>query len=167
MRPRGNISLRLKKIRLLILDADGVLTDGRIMYDESGREISSFDIKDGQGIVLLRRTGVAVALLSGRTSGMMRKRARDLGISPVVQGAIDKVPAYEDIVGRMGVEENEVCYMGDDVLDLPVMKRAGVAVAPRDAMGEVLRAAHIVTRKNGGRGAVREICDAIRRAKER
>jgi len=155
------ISKRAKRIRLVILDVDGVLTDGRIVYDANGVESKFFNVKDGHGIKLLQRAGIRVAIISGRESQVVTRRAAELGIDLVYQRALDKVGPYQKILEITGFTDDEVAYMGDDLPDIPLMRRVGLAVAPADALDYVLPHAHIVSTKRGGCGAVREICDRI------
>lgn len=154
---------RLLKIRLLLLDVDGVLTDGRIIYDDRGIETKAFDVRDGHGLKLLQRTGIRVGIITGRQSEVVNVRARELGIDIVHQGARDKLVPFEEVLGGLRLAEEEVAYMGDDLPDLPVLRRAGWAVAPADAMEEVKPYVHYVTARPGGRGAVREVCDLLLR----
>ena len=155
---------RAKEIRLLLLDVDGVLTDGRIVYDGRGRELKSFDIKDGQGIRLLQQAELKVGILSGRRSSAVRLRARELGIEILHQKAQDKAKTLEEILQKNKIRTEQICFMGDDLLDLPVLLRVGFAVAVADAVEEVKANAHYVTHHPGGRGAVREICELILKA---
>jgi len=155
---------RAKAVRLLLLDVDGVLTDGRITYDGSGREWKSFDIRDGQGIRLLQRAGLEVGILSGRRSAAVRARARELGIHLLRQRATDKAEALEEIMAQKNYKGEHICYVGDDLVDLPVFPRVGLAIAAADSIGEVKEAAHYITRSPGGRGAVREVCELILKA---
>ena len=157
------IGERVKKIRLVILDVDGVLTDGRIVYDANGVESKFFNVKDGHGIKLLQRAGIRVAIISGRESEVVTRRAAELGIDLVYQRALDKVGPYHDILEKTGFIDNEVAYMGDDLPDVPLMRRVGLAAAPADALEYVLPHAHIISEKRGGWGAVRELCDLILR----
>lgn len=152
---------RLCRIRLLLLDVDGVLTDGRIIYDAQGVETKAFDVKDGHGLKLLQRSGVQVGIITGRQSEVVNVRARELGIDIVYQGAKDKLVPFEEILQKLQLAEDEVAYMGDDLPDLPVLRRAGLAVAPVDAVGEIKPYVHYVTSRPGGRGAVREVCDLL------
>ena len=156
--------MRAKAIRLLLLDVDGVLTDGRIIYNGSGREFKSFSIKDGQGIVLLRRAGLEVGILSGRRSPAVIARAKELGIALCQQKVLDKGKALKSILGMKKIRAEQVCYMGDDLVDLPVFFRAGLAVAVADSVEEVKANAHYVTHHPGGQGAVREVCELILKA---
>lgn len=152
---------RLRRIRLLLLDVDGVLTDGRIIYDAQGVETKAFDVKDGHGLKLLQRAGVQVGIITGRSSEVVNVRARELGIDIVYQGAKDKLLPFQEILQTLRLAADEVAYMGDDLPDLPVLRRAGWAVAPVDAVDEVKPYVHYVTRRPGGRGAVREVCDLL------
>jgi len=155
--------IRLARIRLLLLDVDGVLTDGRIIYDSQGVETKAFDVKDGHGLKLLQRAGIAVGIITGRQSPVVDIRARELGIEIVYQGAKDKLVPFGEILAKLGLTAEEVAYVGDDLPDLPVMRRVGWAAAPSDAIEEVKPYAHYVTVRPGGRGAVREVCDLLLR----
>lgn len=152
---------RIKKIRLLLLDVDGVLTDGRIIYDNRGVESKAFDVKDGHGIKLLQRAGIRVGIITGRQSEVVRLRAEELGIEILYQGAKDKLVPYRDILEGLGLNDDEVAYVGDDLVDLPILRRVGLAVTVADAVEEVKPHVHHVTERAGGRGAVREVCDLI------
>ncbi|HOG07898.1 MAG: HAD-IIIA family hydrolase [Syntrophales bacterium] len=153
------------KIRLLILDVDGVLTDGRIIMDDEGRESKHFDVKDGHGLKMLMRGGVDVVIITGRLSRVVEHRARDLGIQEVHQQSFDKLAVFEELLPRRGVSAAEVAYVGDDIVDIPLLKRVGLAVGVADAAEEVLRTVDYVTLKPGGRGAVREVCELILQAR--
>jgi 3-deoxy-D-manno-octulosonate 8-phosphate phosphatase (KDO 8-P phosphatase) len=152
---------RAKKIKLLLLDCDGVLTDGRIYLTAAGEEIKTFDVKDGQGIALLHKAGVESGIISGRISMAAEHRASELGMKFVYQGVADKAACLTEILSKSGCVAAEVCFVGDDIGDLPVMDMAGLAVAVSDAVKPVKKAAHLVTKKKGGRGAVREVCDLL------
>jgi len=152
------------RVRLLILDVDGVLTDGRIIWDSEGRETKQFNVRDGSAIKWLMRAGVGVAWLTGRSSPVVEERARELGVQEVIQGAKQKLPAYEALLRRSGVQTEDVCYLGDDLPDIPVLKRVGLACAVADAAEEVKAVCQVVTRAAGGSGAVREIAERILRA---
>lgn len=156
---------RIKKLKLMIFDVDGVLTDGSIIYTDSGSEIKIFDVQDGHGLKLLMRAGIEVAFLSGRDSRVTDLRARELGVQYVYQNIKRKLDAYEDIIGRLNLRSQEVGYVGDDLIDIPVMKRAGWAVTVPNASVYVLPYAHYITRKSGGRGACREVCDIVLQVK--
>jgi 3-deoxy-D-manno-octulosonate 8-phosphate phosphatase (KDO 8-P phosphatase) len=155
------LAARAARIKLLVLDVDGVLTDGRVVYDADGREIKFFDIQDGHGLKLLQRTGVKVALLSGRESNVNRIRARELGIEEMHEDCKIKLPVFEGILSAHHLSAEQVAFMGDDLIDLPPMRAAGLALAPANAVLEVKEAAHWVAPKPGGGGAVRLACELI------
>ncbi|MFP3869324.1 MAG: KdsC family phosphatase [Syntrophobacteria bacterium] len=155
------------RIKLLILDVDGVLTDGGLVFHDNGRESKVFHVHDGQGIRLLQRAGIEVALLSGRSSQVVAHRAGELGIELVVQGSKNKLAAYEDILKQRRLDDRDVAYMGDDLVDVPVLKRVGLAVSVADAAGAVHSYCHVSTEKCGGHGAVREVCDFLLQAQGR
>lgn len=152
---------RLKKLKLLILDVDGVLTDGRIVMNDRGEEWKFFDVKDGHGIKMLMRYHIDVVFLTGRRSAVVEHRAADLGVREIHQKVWNKLEIYEEIIRRRGLTDGEVAFMGDDIVDVPVMRRVGFAASVPDAMTAVKQTAHYVTERNGGRGAVREVCDLI------
>ena len=154
---------RLCKIRLLLLDVDGVLTDGRITYDSNGIESKSFDVKDGHGLKMLQRAGIKVGIITGRKSEIVVLRAQELGIDILYQGAKQKLPPYEAILHEYGFEDQEVAYVGDDLVDLPILKRVGFAVTVADGVEELRGRVDYVTRRPGGHGAVREVCDLLLR----
>lgn len=155
------LSGRLKAVRAVICDIDGVLTDGGIGYGGDGAEIKFFNVKDGHGLKMLQRAGLQVGFLSGRGSAANRFRAAELGIDFLVEQAKDKLAAFEKILAERNLKPEECLYVGDDVIDLPVMLRCGVAVAPADAVVEVLSRVHWTTRAAGGRGVMREVADAV------
>jgi 3-deoxy-D-manno-octulosonate 8-phosphate phosphatase (KDO 8-P phosphatase) len=152
---------RAARIRLLVLDVDGVLTDGRLYFDAAGNEFKAFCTRDGLGIKALQRFGTQIAIITGRDSPLVEQRASQLQIDYVYQGSDDKLAAYMDLLEKSGVEEQQVCYAGDDWIDLPVLQRVGLAVTVPDADREVKERVHWVTENAGGAGAVREICDLI------
>lgn len=152
---------RLKDIRLLLLDVDGVMTDGGIIYDGNGLETKVFNVKDGHGIKMLQRCGIEVGIITGRTSQVVDFRAKELGIERVYQGALKKLESYADVKLKTGLSDAQIAYVGDDVIDVPVMRRVAFAAAPADALAEARNVAHYVTSVGGGRGAVREVCDLI------
>lgn len=158
---------RLKAVRLLVLDVDGVLTDGRIVVDDDGRESKFFHVHDGSAVWLLRRVGIETAIISGRTARCVVHRARDLQIEEVHQGELDKLSALDRVLARYGLGAHEICYMGDDILDVPVMRRVGYPAAPANARPEAKAAALLVTRAAGGHGAVRELAEHILRGQGR
>ena len=158
---------RARGVRLAIFDVDGVMTDGTLYFDAKGEALKAFNILDGHGIKLLQKAGVATAILSGRESDAVRQRAADLSIAHVIQGAgDDKIPAYERLIAGLRLADSACAFMGDDIQDLPVMRRCGFAVAVANAVEEVKSAAHYVTRAAGGKGAVREFCDLVIRARD-
>ncbi len=152
---------RAKKIKLLLLDVDGVLTDGGIIFTGEGEEIKIFNVLDGMGIKLLQRVGVEVGILSGRVSSVVNHRAKELGIKLLYQGELAKVSVLEKILEEKKLEEWEVAYCGDDWLDIPILKRVGLAIGVPNGWPPVNQYVHYVTQKEGGKGAVREICDLI------
>ncbi|OGR30374.1 MAG: phenylphosphate carboxylase subunit delta [Desulfuromonadaceae bacterium GWB2_53_15] len=152
---------KLKHIRLLLLDVDGVMTDGSIIYDGSGLETKCFNVRDGHGIKMLQRHGIEVGIITGRTSIVVDIRAKELGISLVYQGALKKLESYTDVKEKTGLDDSQIAYMGDDVIDVPVLRRVGFAAVPLDGLPEVRAVAHYVSACGGGRGAVREVCDMI------
>ena len=155
---------RAKKIKILLLDIDGVLTDGRIIRSNKGDELKNFDVNDGLGILLVKRSGIKCIILTAKASRIVSRRAKDLKIDKVYQGFHYKLEALEDILVKFKVSADEICFVGDDVIDVPVLKRVGLAVCPPNAMSDVKPLAHLITEKKGGRGAVREICDLILKA---
>ena len=162
-----SIEARAARIRLLVLDVDGVLTDGVVIMHADGTESKGFHIRDGAAIVWAQRLGIPVALLSARASGATSQRAAQLAIRTVVQGAGNKLQGYEQIVRDAGLADDQVAFMGDDLLDLPVLMRVGLAGVPADAAAEVIEAAHWVSSRPGGRGAVREFIEMVLRAQGR
>jgi 3-deoxy-D-manno-octulosonate 8-phosphate phosphatase (KDO 8-P phosphatase) len=154
-------------IRLLVLDVDGTMTDGRLYFGPRGEAFKVFHVRDGQGIKRLDATGVQVAVISGRTSKMVSVRCRELGVEHVIQGAEDKVRAFEKLRKRLKIEASESACVGDDAVDVPLMKVVKLAFAVADAHRDALRAAHVVTSLPGGQGAVREVCDYLLDARKR
>jgi len=156
---------RAKEIRLVLFDVDGVLTDGSVVYAQAGSELKAFNTKDGFGIRLLREAGVEVGLITARSSEAVQRRAQDLKLAHVYQGVRNKIEAFDRILAEQKLTPQQVAYMGDDWLDLPLLSRVGLAVTTADAVAEVKAVAHYVTRQAGGRGAGRELCDLIIEAK--
>jgi 3-deoxy-D-manno-octulosonate 8-phosphate phosphatase (KDO 8-P phosphatase) len=156
---------RARKVRVAIFDVDGVLTEGALYYADTGEEMKAFSVLDGHGIRMLQEGGVAAAIISGRSSGALGARARNLGIELLFQGASDKLAAFDEILGRCGVTAESCAFVGDDLPDLPVMARCGLAIAVPDAPAPVRRRAQYVTRARGGHGAVREVCEIILHAR--
>ena len=155
---------RLLKIEWLVLDVDGVLTDGGIYYDNAGVETKRFHVRDGSGLKIWGFVGKRAAILTGRTSKLVEIRAAELGITPVIQGAAEKLPAYRRFLAETGCRPEQVCAIGDDVPDLGVLVNSGLAVAVADACPEVRAAAQLVTRAAGGAGAVREVIERVLQA---
>ena len=153
-----------KHTRLLLLDVDGVLTDGSILFNGQGSEIKVFNVKDGLGIRLLMKAGIRVGVVTGRRSQALNQRCRDLGIDIVFDGISDKAAVWDDILAQTGTEAFEIAFMGDDLPDLPLMKRAGLSIAVADAHESVRNRADHITTVKGGRGAVREVCETILKA---
>jgi len=153
-------------VKLLILDVDGVLTDGTITYDGLGREVKFFNTKDGFGIVKAQKEGIKVAVVSGRYSWQVEKRCRELGVEEVHQGISDKLSLYEKLKKKFNLKDQEIAAMGDDLPDLPVLERAGISGAPADAVPEVKVIVDFVSRREGGRGAVREFIDYLLKEKK-
>jgi 3-deoxy-D-manno-octulosonate 8-phosphate phosphatase (KDO 8-P phosphatase) len=152
---------KAKKLKLLILDVDGVLTDGRLFFDNEGVEYKCFHARDGHGIKLLRQTGVEVAVISGRNSNSVALRMKSLGIEHVYQGHENKLSAFEELLSKTGCTFEQAAHVGDDLLDLPIMMRVGLAIAVNDANFAVKERADWCTTLSGGQGAVREVCDLI------
>ncbi len=156
---------KLQRIRLLLLDVDGVLTDGSITYTDAGEQIKSFNSKDGLGLRLLMDSGVSVGIVTGRTSGALLHRCENLGIDLIFDGINDKAAAFESIVKKTGVEGSLIGFVGDDLMDLPAMIRAGVSFTVADAPRELKENADITTDLPGGHGAVRQVCEIILKAR--
>lgn len=156
-----SIKAKVQKVKLLVLDVDGVLTDGKIVYDSAGREIKYFDVQDGYGVVLCRKAGLKVTILSARSAKPVTQRAKDLKIDRVYQNAYPKITRYEEMLKDFHLKDEEVCFVGDDLPDLAVLKRVGFAVAVANANAEVKKKADYVTKKCGGAGAVREVIELI------
>jgi 3-deoxy-D-manno-octulosonate 8-phosphate phosphatase (KDO 8-P phosphatase) len=152
---------RARRIRLLVLDVDGVLTDGDLHISARGEEVKVFHVRDGFGLVALRRAGVAIAIISGRDSGAVKYRAAELGIQYVRQGIADKASALDALCAELELSREQVACVGDDTPDVPMFERAGIAIAVADAHPDAAVRAHWVTQARGGRGAVREICDLL------
>lgn len=162
----AEIQERAAKIKLVIFDVDGVLTDGKLFFDEEGREYKSFHSRDGLGLNLLRQTGVEVAVISGRKSQSVSQRMASLGIERVYQGQHNKLLAFESLCEELQLRPEQTAHVGDDLLDLPLMRRVGLAVAVADAHPAILPFAHWRTKNSGGAGAAREVCDFIMEAQE-
>jgi 3-deoxy-D-manno-octulosonate 8-phosphate phosphatase (KDO 8-P phosphatase) len=157
---------RAKRVKLLLMDCDGVLTDGRIWLTADGDEQKTFHVRDGQGIVLLQGAGVQTGIISGRVSAATERRASELGMTFLRQDVSDKVAVFDDLLREAGVSPDECAYIGDDVGDVEIMRRVGLAVAVADAADAAKHVAHLVTTAAGGKGAVREVCETILQAQE-
>lgn len=166
MEPNSDLSSRLKSIKLLLMDCDGVLTDGRLYFSAGGEELKVFHARDGQGLVMWHQAGFRSGIISGRNSPIVEIRARQLGIEFVHQGTSEKVPAFEKIVEQALVSPDEVAFIGDDLPDALLMPLVGLAVAVADAHPSAKSAANLITTNPGGRGAVRELIDLILEAKK-
>lgn len=161
-----NVNERAARVRLVVFDVDGVFTDGRLYYSATGEELKVFHVHDGQGVKRLLKHGVAVAVISGRESAAVARRMQDLGVAHVFQGDEQKLPIFERLLKKLGLAADEVACVGDDLPDLPLLERAGLAVAVPNALDAVKARAQHVTRATGGNGAVREICDLILAAQD-
>jgi 3-deoxy-D-manno-octulosonate 8-phosphate phosphatase (KDO 8-P phosphatase) len=158
---------RCARIDLLLLDVDGVLTNGGIAYADDGREWKQFHVRDGSALKFWQAAGKRAAILSGRTSSIVNLRASELGITPVIQGAADKLAAFRDVLEQTRMQPQQVCFVGDDLPDLPVLRHCGLAVAVADACPQAIADAHYVTRAAGGTGAVREVVELLLRSQGR
>jgi len=156
---------KAKKIELVIFDVDGVMTNGGLFFDNDGREYKMFNSRDGHGMRMLCEGGINAAVITGRRSELVDYRMKDLGVTLVYQGYRDKVPAYEALMQRCGLSSDQVAYVGDDVVDLPIMTRVGFAIAVQDAHPYVKKHAHWITQNAGGSGAVRDVCELMLEAK--
>jgi len=157
----ANLIEKIRKVKVLILDVDGVLTDGRIIISDDGQETKCFNVRDGHGLKLIQRAGIEVIFLTGRKSRVVEHRARELGIKKIYQGALDKLSVFKEILAADGLIPEQVAYAGDDIVDLPVLSRVGFSITVSDAHDEVLRAVDLVTKNPGGQGAIREVCEII------
>ncbi len=162
----NQVLLKAKNIRLVIFDVDGVLTDGRLVFDEQGREYKAFHTRDGHGLKMLFQSGVEVAIISGRKSESVSKRMTGLGINHVYQGQTDKRKAFSELCEKLRINYNQVAHVGDDLPDLPIMQQSGLAIAVQDAHKVVREHADWCTSQPGGYGAAREVCDLIMEAQE-
>ncbi len=162
---KGALNRRLRKIRCLLMDVDGVLTDGKLHFTSDGKEIKTFDVLDGHGIAMAQRVGLTIGFISGRPSKATTQRAADLGVKIVLQKPVNKMEMVEVVKSQHGFSNEEIAFMGDELVDLPVLRRVGLAVAVPNAVDEVRRVAHYVTRHRGGDGAVREVIEMILKAR--
>lgn len=154
-----------RDIKLLILDVDGVLTDGSIIFDDHENEFKIFHVRDGHGVRMLIRAGIKVALITGRHSKVVERRAHELGVTDVFQKCYDKRIPYRQLAEKYAASDSEIAYIGDDIVDIPVLKKCGLPIAVADAEEEVQAQAAMITTRRGGRGAVREVCDFLLKAK--
>jgi len=161
-----DILARARAVKMLIFDVDGVLTDGSLFYGDDGQEYKAFNSRDGHGIKMLGDAGVESVILTGRISKVVLYRARNLGIARIIQGAEDKRAAYEALLAETGLKPEQTAYMGDELVDLPVLRRCGLACTVADAPDAVKARAHYVARAGAGRGAAREVCELIMRAQD-
>jgi len=155
---------KAKQIKLVVFDVDGVLTDGSLFVGDDGQEYKAFNARDGLGMKMLQRSGVEIGIITARSSQVVEHRMHNLGIKYVYQGRLEKLPAFEGLVGKLGLDFEQTAYVGDDVVDLPVLRRAGLAIAVQDAHPIAKQHAHWQTPHNGGRGAARDVCDLIMEA---
>ena len=156
-----DINTRAANIKLVAFDIDGVMTDGGLHYTDDGHELKTFNVQDGLGVVLLRRSGIKVAIITGRTSNVVSCRAKDLGVEHVFHGVGDKGAVSGQLLEQLGLQWSELAFMGDDLIDLPAMTRCGLAIAPANARQIVKERAHMVTEAGGGKGVVREAIEFI------
>jgi 3-deoxy-D-manno-octulosonate 8-phosphate phosphatase (KDO 8-P phosphatase) len=159
-----DILARAAKSRLILFDVDGVLTDGRLILGDDGQEYKTFNTQDGHGIKMLQRCGVKVGVITGRNSEVVKRRMNELNVEYVYQGRAEKLPAYRELLNQLGIEPDQSAFVGDDVVDLPIMLQSGFAIAVQDAHALVKQHAHWVTPSGGGRGAAREVCELIMHA---
>jgi 3-deoxy-D-manno-octulosonate 8-phosphate phosphatase (KDO 8-P phosphatase) len=159
-----DIHEKAKAVKLVIFDVDGVLTDGGLFLGDDGQEYKAFHSRDGHGMKMLQFTGVVIGIITGRTSEVVRLRMESLGIEYVYQGKQEKLPAYEELRDKLGLADEQIAYVGDDVVDLPIMRRVGLSIAVQDAHPFVLQHAHWQTPHAGGRGAARDVCEMIMQA---
>jgi 3-deoxy-D-manno-octulosonate 8-phosphate phosphatase (KDO 8-P phosphatase) len=164
---KKNVKDKLEKVKLLIMDVDGVMTDGRIIMDNEGREIKNFNVRDGHGLKILQRYGIKVAIITGRQSKVVEYRAKDLEIKDVYQKVYDKKRAFEKILKKYKLSKEVTAFIGDDIVDIPVLRRVGFSVAVADAADVVKKSVDYVTKNKGGHGAIREVCEMILQAQDK
>ena len=155
---------KASKIKIMAFDVDGVFTDGSLVFDENGKEYKTFNAKDGQGIVCVEKAGIITVIITARNNGTVEHRAKNLGITELHQGVKYKLPVLEEILKKQGLNMENVSYMGDDLPDICILEKVGLACCPADAVDEVQNICHFVSSKNGGRGAIRELCDFVLRS---
>jgi 3-deoxy-D-manno-octulosonate 8-phosphate phosphatase (KDO 8-P phosphatase) len=163
---KSSLNRRLKRVRCLLMDVDGVLTDGKLYFTSNGAELKAFDVQDGHGIAMAQRVGLMIGFISGRPSKATARRAADLGVKIVLQKPTNKMAMVESVKRQHRLANAEIAFIGDELVDLPVLRRVGLAVAVPNAMGEVKRVAHYVTRRRGGDGAAREVIEMILKAQD-
>ncbi len=163
----NSIQALAKNIKLMIFDVDGVLTDGKLYFSNSGEENKAFNSKDGLGIKMLLTVGVEVAIITGRKSTIISRRARELGIKHLYQGQVTKLAAFNELIEKLNVDKSEVAYMGDDINDIPVLQQVGLSIAPQDALDYVQQQASFITSKAAGHGAARQACDLLLQAQDK
>ncbi len=161
---KNELIKRARKIKLIMMDVDGVLTDGRIIFSSRGEELKCFNAQDGCGMVLAHRAGLKTAFITGRNSLILKRRAKEHSVNEIFQDVSDKIEVFHKLLKKYKLNPEEIAFLGDDLVDIKVMKRSGLAVAVADAVLEVKKIAHYVTRRNGGKGAIREVIDLIIKA---
>lgn len=162
----SNLMEKAAKIKLLILDVDGVLSDNKLIYGDDGFERKAFFTRDGHGMVMLQKSGIDIAIITGRKSALTEKRMSDLKVKHLYQGVPDKLPTFLALVEKLGLSLEEIAYVGDDILDLPILTRIGLAVCPKDADREVKPRVDYISEFNGGQGCVREVCELILKSQD-
>ncbi len=167
MKVRKHAQEKAQKVKMILLDVDGVLTDGSIIYSSNCGEIKVFNAQDGYGIVRAIELGLKIGIITGRESDIIKKRANELGVHELIQNAIDKVKPFQNLLAKYNFKPEEFCYIGDDILDIPLLKIVGFSAAPANARGEVKRIVDYVASASGGNGAVREIIDFILKAQKK
>ncbi len=163
--PSPEVLQRASRVSVLVMDVDGVLTDGRIVYAEYGDELKLFDVQDGAGLVFWNRLGLKSAIITSRTSRLVKRRAKELRGDVLSPGRLMKLPIYEQLLKRFRVTHEQVCAIGDELMELPILSRVGLAVAVPNAVPEVKQVSHYITQRSAGKGAVREVIDLILKAK--
>ncbi|MDM8566538.1 HAD family hydrolase [Candidatus Halobeggiatoa sp. HSG11] len=161
MNPENFVIEAAKLIRLVVFDVDGVLTDGSLYFSDNGQEYKSFNVRDGLGMVMLQRSGVIIGIITAKQSTIVADRMQKLGIKHVFQGRVDKLVAFEQLRKELQLDYHQIAYVGDDILDIPVMSKVGLAIAVGDANKLVVKHSHWQTKANGGKGAAREVCELI------
>lgn len=160
----GKLKEKASKIKLMAFDVDGVFTDGSLTFDENGKEYKTFNAKDGQGIVCVEKAGIITVIITARENGTVEYRAKNLGITEFHQGVKYKLPVLEEIIKKYGLSLENVSYMGDDLPDICILDKVGLACCPKDAVEEVKNRCNFISSKEGGRGAIRELCDFVLRS---